>query len=256
MLTSYAAPAAGPAHVICALTLDPATARTLVPPTGGSAWPAQAVLGEGGADAPAGLAVLVEALTSGTYVPGVLVVTDPGLEGNAAIDHDPCTKTVRLNLGADWLNEQRRLPLVGTLAHEIAHHALGHLTSSTGWWRWAGRVAACLALISFGSRTWPLVLVALAVMSAAELVDAAADRAREYAADAHAVLLLGEAGLPGHHIMDAALAAIPAETPRQRSLIGRLISSHPSAADRRRALAVGDHATGWRLVLQALRRDA
>ncbi|GAA3039612.1 M48 family metalloprotease [Streptosporangium longisporum] len=183
---------------------------------------------------PAGLAELTGALARAAHAPAVLVVVDPALEDGALAHGSHCDPDAHITLGADLLADQTRLR--GVLAHEIAHHALGHSQGLTqaSWWQnvcWIG-ICTFVAAIVADSSAWAD--VALVVAIGAHLLAAREQRREEYQADAHSMQLLNAAGLDGHAIVTATLAALPQES-RLYRLAGWIIGSHPTPDARRRA---------------------
>ncbi|MBG0819869.1 M48 family metalloprotease [Planomonospora sp. ID91781] len=200
-----------------------------------------------------GLAELVCALRHCAQLPGLLIRVEPDLGGNAGAFGTRCDRTPRIELGADLLHDADSLPLYGVLAHEIAHHALGHdaerpLWQSPAWWSKAALLAALVL-----EAPLPVLLVLAVVALAAALATARRERLAEYDADAHAVRLLDAAGLPGRRLVAAALADL-VDGPAWYRLTVALFDSHPSARARRRVLASDRPAPrlAWALLWQRI----
>ncbi|GAA3037550.1 M48 family metalloprotease [Streptosporangium longisporum] len=184
---------------------------------------------------PAGLAELTGALARAAHAPAVLVVVDPALEDGALAHGSHCDPDAHISVGADLLADTTRLR--GVLAHEIAHHALGHSQglTRTSWWQIICRIGAAtvVAAVVVGSSAW--VTIALVVAIGAHLLAAREQRREEYQADVHSMHLLDAVGLDGRAIVTATLAALPQES-RLYRLAGWIIGSHPTPDARRRAL--------------------
>ncbi|MER5320868.1 M48 family metalloprotease [Streptosporangium roseum] len=193
----------------------------------------------------AGLAELTATLRRAARLPGLLVYIAPELGDNAYAGSRPCGPAPLVGIGADLLDDSRSAALHGAVAHEIAHHALGHVTSLVvpalervaAW----ATVGAMLATIVPAPRWVPLVLVAVAAV--AYVTAAWRRRATEYAADAHAVALLDAAGLPGAAIVAAMLTEDFATEPRWYARGGWLIGSHPLTRSRLRRITSLDQLT-------------
>ncbi|MGW4640787.1 M48 family metalloprotease [Sphaerisporangium sp. NPDC004334] len=197
------------------------------------------------ADLP-GLAKLICALRHSARLPGLLVHITPELEDNAEALAVRCDRTPRIDLGTGLLGEGDAL--YGVLAHEIAHHALGHGVAAPFWRRpsWWARAALLAGLIVH----LPVLLLGVLGCLVVAVHAAGVRRARleEFDADFHAVLLLDAAGLPGRRLMAAALADL-IDLPAGYRLIGWLLDDHPSAKARRRLLATGRRARRLRWAL-------
>ncbi|MEV4180689.1 M48 family metalloprotease [Streptosporangium canum] len=208
-----------------------------------------------------GLAALVWALRSAAELPGVAVIVDPALGDNAAAaDCGRCARVPVLELGADLLQARRRLALCGTLAHEIAHLALGHPgQGSAAEWQHTARVAAIGALLVLVfDRPWAA--VGLTVVAAAlHLLGTRVRRLAEYDADSYAVTLLERAGMPGAQTVTAMLADVADDEPRWYTLAGWAVGEHPTAAARLRTIGTGlcaprlDWRSAWRCTATGLR---
>ncbi|GAA2870548.1 hypothetical protein GCM10010517_30780 [Streptosporangium fragile] len=201
----------------------------------------------GSVDLP-GLVELVCALRHCAQLPGLLIRITPELDGNAEAAGSRCDRTPRIGLGTDLLRAPESLPLYGVLAHEIAHHALGHGRPRV-FWRDPAWLAKA-ALLSGVVLRLPVAVLAVLVclVLAAALAGARRDRLQEYDADAHAVRLLDAAGLPGRRLVTAALADLIDAPPGHR-VIGWAFDGHPSARARRRVLATGRPARRLRWAL-------
>ncbi|GAA2279247.1 hypothetical protein GCM10010149_23710 [Nonomuraea roseoviolacea subsp. roseoviolacea] len=187
----------------------------------------------------AGLADLVAALRDAARLPGLLVYVAGELGDNATAEARPCGSAPVVGVGADLLDDHRSPELVGSVAHEIAHHALGHLS---GWlvpaldWLYiwtcvAGIMSAFLPVPGWISPA----LLSLAL--AARLCVSWLRRAAEFAADRHAVALLDSLGMPGRQIVTAMLTRDLAVEPIWYAMVGWLAGTHPPAHARLRRLA-------------------
>jgi hypothetical protein len=172
------------------------------------------------------------------HVPGVVVQVDHALGDNAVAYRDAGgARTRRIALGAEAAFGPADV-LYGTVAHEVAHHVLGHV-DATPMQRlaYAGRAALgvmpFLAYFLAGRELW-LACAALAV--AYGLLTALEGwilRRVELAADARSVHLLNATGLDGRMVVRAFLAP---ETWWKR-VASTLWGSHPSTAARLRVIA-------------------
>ncbi|MER7131336.1 M48 family metalloprotease [Streptosporangium saharense] len=180
-----------------------------------------------------GLAELTQTLHQAAGDGSVLVVIDPDLADGARTYGDLCSGVHRIDLGADLLADRARL--YGALTHEIAHHALGHLTARRPWLRVCQAAAVAAVVFLLTGYPWPAT-AAVALAVAAYLVDARQQRREELAADAHSVALLNAAGLPGHTIVAATLAAGPAD-PWWHRAGGWIGGSHPTMRSRQAAVS-------------------
>lgn len=195
-----------------------------------------------------GLAELACALRHCAQLPGLLIRISPDMDGNAAALESRCDRIPRIDLGADLLHEGGSVPLYGVLAHEIAHHALGH-GRSLPFWRSPAWLATAALLSGLVLRLPLAALVFLAcLLLVARMAGARRGRLEEYDADAHAVRLLDAAGLPGRRLVAAALADLVDMPPGFR-VIGWLFDGHPSARARRRTLGTGRPARRLRWAL-------
>ncbi|MEV7907743.1 M48 family metalloprotease [Streptomyces anulatus] len=195
-----------------------------------------------------GLAELVAALRHRAELPGVLIRLDSELGTNAEALGSHCSRTARIDLGAELLQEPASRALYGTIAHEIAHHALDHGQAALVRHYRAGLAKTGL-LVGLALRLPFAVLVALAFLAlVAHLAAARAARLEEYDADTYAVRLLDAVGLPGRRIVAAALADLPAESAGYL-LAGWMFGSHPTPRARRRTLASGRPARRMRWAL-------
>ncbi|MEV7012009.1 M48 family metalloprotease [Streptosporangium sp. NPDC051022] len=188
-----------------------------------------------------GLAALAEALRTAAHLPGVVVVVDSAIGDNAAAGgHDRCSRTPVLELGADLLGEPRRQVLEGTLAHEVAHLALGHPTRSWATiWRNAARAAVAGALLT-AAAGWLQTAVVLAALTVALcLITVRVRRLEEYDADHYAVTLLDRLGQPGLQILTTMLVDAARDEPAWYSWGGWVAGEHPTAAARLRAVGRG-----------------
>lgn len=187
-----------------------------------------------------GLADLAARIASAASAGDVLVVVEG--EGTYGYAHTgPCTPARRIGLGRDLLTVPPHM--AGVLAHEVAHHALGHLDRPDMWatvQRWALRVAVA-ALVAGGYlpavRLAALALagVAALVCVAALLLDAGRDRRDEYEADAHAVQLLDALGHDGRAATAASLRPMESD-PWWYRAVGWLAGTHPTPAARLRRI--------------------
>ncbi|MEV0826407.1 M48 family metalloprotease [Nonomuraea rubra] len=190
-----------------------------------------------GGDDVSGIAELVRLLTSGADLPGVVVLVDEDLgDTAAALEVDQCGHTPMLLCGSAWV-EGSRLAMYGTIAHEVAHHALGHTRASA---RVLLPRLPCFALVAaaaalLGGHVWVAALILLAA-PLARLVCLRRCRRHEREADAHAVTLLNAAGLPGTASLTAVLDGIAAAESRWNRTLGWLAATHPPVWARRRHL--------------------
>ncbi|GAA3096403.1 M48 family metalloprotease [Streptosporangium carneum] len=180
------------------------------------------------------LARLTGMLTRTATVDDVLVVIEPGLEDAAVSYTDPCTGVRRIGLGTGLLNGPAAR-LHGALAHEVAHHALGHTHGSA-----RGRdvrivIALTMGAVLAGAPGWLMVL-GLAAGVVLTLLERRDERREEIAADVYSVRLLDGAGLPGHSIVTTTLAEAPAD-PWWYRAGGWITGTHPTLRARRRAVA-------------------
>ncbi|MFG1755921.1 M48 family metalloprotease [Streptosporangium sandarakinum] len=184
-----------------------------------------------------GLAELTSALACAVQAPAVLVTIDPDLLDGALAYGSDCDGVSRVVLGAELLADEMRLR--GVLAHEIAHHALRHGQGAVRWWDGAANAALAAALVAIVAGL-PLaaILGAAAAAIALRLISGRVQRLEEYDADTYSVRLLEAAGLDGHAIVTATLAAIPQES-RWYRVLGWIAGSHPTPDARRRAIASG-----------------
>jgi len=191
-----------------------------------------------GSAAPAGLAELVATLRTAAHLPGVLVIVDSDGATGAEATSMVCLPAPQIRLGADLLDEQHSMRLQGALAHEIAHHALGHLSGPTLWRRIA---AGCGigALLALATHLPAWLITALVVVAAVNhLLATQAIRLQEHDADLYAARLLEQVGRDGTAIVAATLTALPTPSLWERT-VGRLTASHPTPAARLRVLASG-----------------
>ncbi|MFF0249590.1 M48 family metalloprotease [Streptosporangium sandarakinum] len=199
-----------------------------------------------------GLAELVCALRHCAQLPSLLIRITPDLDGNAEAFGTRCDRTPRIGLGRDLLDEPGSLPLYGVLAHEIAHHALGHGTPRPFWRNpvWLAKTTLLGALIIH--LPWACLAFLVCTVLVTQLAAARRERLQEYDADMHAVRLLDAAGLPGRRLVGAALADLVDE-PLSYRLIWWAFDGHPSARARRRNLATGRPARRlrWALLWQS-----
>ncbi|SNT60628.1 Peptidase family M48 [Streptosporangium subroseum] len=202
----------------------------------------------------AGLAGLVWALRCAAELPGVVVVVDAQLGTNAvAVDQGRCARAPMMKLGANLLQTPQSLALYGTLAHEIAHLALGHTdTCSAPEWKHTSRVAGVGALVTLALNRPGAAATLAAVSAVLHLIASRVSRVAEYDADTYAVTLLERAGLPGVQTMTAMLTDVADDDPRWYALAGWIAGEHPAAAARLRNLSRGFTAprrtwrTAWR----------
>ncbi|WP_436764377.1 M48 family metalloprotease [Streptosporangium sp. V21-05] len=192
---------------------------------------------------PAGLVELVATLRTAAHLPGVLVIVDTDGDTGAEATSMVCLPTAQIRLGAHLLDEQHSMRLQGALAHEIAHHALGHLSGPSLWRRIAaGCGLGALLVLAAHLPAW-LVLATAAVAAVNHLLATQAIRLQECDADLYSARLLTEVGRDGVAIVTATLDALPAPTLWQRT-VGRLTASHPTPDVRLRVLASG-RAPSW-----------
>ncbi|MFF5115044.1 M48 family metalloprotease [Streptosporangium sp. NPDC000509] len=188
--------------------------------------------------APAGLVELVATLRTAAHLPGVLVIVDSDSGTGAEATSMVCLPVAQIRLGADLLDEHNSMRLQGALAHEIAHHTLGHLSGPNLWRRLA---AGCGigALLALAAHLPAWLAVALAVVAAVNhLLATQAIRLQEHDADLYAARLLEQVGRDGTAIVAATLAALPTPSLWERT-VGRLTASHPTPTARLRVLASG-----------------
>ncbi|GAA3158463.1 hypothetical protein GCM10010466_56510 [Planomonospora alba] len=185
----------------------------------------------------AGLATLADTMRTAARLPGMLVYISPELGDNACAGMQ-CAPAPVVGIGAA-LFDARAAALQGALAHEIAHHALGHTTDPVVPVLDRLTTAAAVAAVLAWPARLPLALVVIlaAVAAVLRLTSAWWQRRAEYAADAHAARLLDAAGLPGRPIVAVMLTAdLPGE-PRWYGRGGWLIGSHPTTPARIRRIA-------------------
>ncbi|MFC7382213.1 M48 family metalloprotease [Sphaerisporangium rhizosphaerae] len=139
------------------------------------------------------------------------------------------------------LQDDTALILPATLAHEIAHQALGHpgrrILRLLTHLQCAGLAFGVLAMALHAP--WPLILVTAVVTVAARLCLDRTYCHDELAADLHAVTLLDRAGIPGRRAIGATLAEDAAAEPRWHALTGWIFTGHPTVSARLRNLRQG-----------------
>ncbi|MFI7632442.1 M48 family metalloprotease [Microbispora rosea] len=186
---------------------------------------------------PAALTALIGALSRAADLPAVAVLVDHDLADNAIAVRTDCHRTPLVELGADLLDGADDV-LAATVAHELAHIALGHETEQRT--VWADRVCglAALGLAVVIAADGPLVAgyAAAALSAVAHLVSTRWQRHMELAADRHAVTLLDQAGMDGYAAMSAMLRDIGAGESALYRRGGWMGSSHPTAIQRFRAV--------------------
>jgi Zn-dependent protease with chaperone function len=167
-----------------------------------------------------------------------IVTIDPDQGDNACAYLDPCTGAARIDIGATDSNDA----MAGTLAHEFAHHQLGHVGRGRTWrtiHRWAAYalVGSMLAAMYVPALTWlalQVMWIELAVFVLSMLVGTARERAGEYAADAQAIRLLNGLGIDGRAATIASLRE-PADPWWHR--VTWPVDTHPTTAARLRRIA-------------------
>lgn len=171
-------------------------------------------------------------------LPRLLVASSSSARGGARADiPSDCTPGPTITLGVEALDEP---PLVrlATLAHEIAHHALGHPGKTIAYvLAYAQRGALAGVLLAAGMGAWSMVAACLVLALAVRLVNDATYRADEYAADAHALALLDRAGFNGETAMTAMFTADIVRDPWWHVAGGWVLSGHPPVHARARRLA-------------------
>ncbi|MCT9932465.1 M48 family metallopeptidase [Planotetraspora sp. A-T 1434] len=163
---------------------------------------------------------------------------DPSL-GDQAVATSPtrCGQATTVTLGADLL-DANDLILHGVLAHEVAHHHLGHPRNRALFFLAHAMNAAVgcgLAALSL-HLTW----VAAVLFAAAGMCRLVSDwlcRRCEYAADEHAVALLNAAGFPGARAVAAMVDDCAHTEPRWVRWGGWLVAGHPTVRARAARLA-------------------
>ncbi len=155
------------------------------------------------------LAEHADALRRAAALPGLLVHVHPEIQGGAvSYGPDRCSPVPGVVLSPSLLTGED-LALVGTLAHEVAHHALRHHRRTlTMVLLGALRTAQVAGLVALVMDVVPVALLAAILAVGVRLVDDMVCRGEEYAADAHAVALLTQIGLPGRRAVLAMLATI------------------------------------------------
>ncbi|GGS74185.1 hypothetical protein GCM10010156_36410 [Planobispora rosea] len=183
---------------------------------------------------PASLAALADTLRTAAALPGLLVYLSPELDDNACAETRRCTPAPLVGIGTALLATAGSDALHGTIAHEIAHHALGHSTDPAV--PLLDRLSTCSAIgaaLAWAAHLPGALTLALAVVAiTAYLTSAWMQRRAEYAADAYAAVLLDRIGQPGAAIVAATLSAHLADEPRWYARIGWLTGSHPTTAAR------------------------
>lgn len=182
-----------------------------------------------------GLAALTAVLRDAAHLPGLLVYVTDEFGDNARAEARWCDSAPRIGIGAELLQEHRSVTLLGSMAHEVAHHALSHVSGSiaqvlerAAFWAYT---AAVLAAVLPSAPVWGIpVLLGMALV--AYLVARWRWRAAEYAADRHAVALLNGLGLPGRQVVTTMLAEDLAVEPTWYTLVGWLAGTHPPAISR------------------------
>ncbi|MEV0197386.1 M48 family metalloprotease [Nonomuraea sp. NPDC050691] len=187
-----------------------------------------------------GLAALAAVVRDAAHLPGLLVYVADELGDNATAETRSCGSVLRVGIGADLLEERRSAALLGSVAHEVAHHALGHLTgllvpALERVAVWSYTVAVVAAVVAPVPRWVTPVLLVVAL--SAYLVARWWRRAAEYAADRHAVSLLDGLGLPGRQVVTAMLREDLEVEPAWYAVVGRLAGSHPPAISRLHRIA-------------------
>ncbi|MET8145674.1 M48 family metalloprotease [Sphaerisporangium sp. NPDC005288] len=217
-----------------ALTSSPATPPLIERPLTMTVHPP---IPAAGPDAEAA-AVLADALRRAADLPGVLMRRDVELGPAAQLTESRCTHVPIVHLGAE-LAAGPLAPLTGTLAHELAHQALGHLRTRplVVWWA-CHQLTLMAGVLALALRSpWCLVLFAACV--AARIIWARISRTQEYQADAYAVRLLDRTGLPGLDITTSTLWAGQHHDTWWYRTVGWMTGTHPTAAARVRHLHRG-----------------
>ncbi|GGP97425.1 M48 family metalloprotease [Streptosporangium pseudovulgare] len=244
--------AAGPRHTALGDALFARAARTDLTPMIRYAA-AEEAAARAGRRAPAragndleGLTGLAWALHRAAGLPGVLVHIDDELGDNAAaVDTGRCHRTPMVELGSGLLDGPADV-LAATLAHEIAHVALGHHDRRRI--PWAERtcaVAGTAAAIALVTSQVMFGIAAAVVAAGAHLLGAYWARRQEYAADARGAGLLDEIGLPGASAMSAMLHGLEAHESTAYRRGGWIGATHPTSRQRRRALVLPPRRIRW-----------
>ncbi|GIH93914.1 hypothetical protein Psi01_45440 [Planobispora siamensis] len=186
------------------------------------------------APSPAAVAELAGTLRTAAALPGLLVYLAPELGDNACAEIRRCTPVPLVGIGTDLLANTGSAALHGTIAHEIAHHALGHPTAPAVpvLERLSAWSALGAALVWAARLPGALVLTLAIVAITAYLASTWCQRRAEYAADAYAAVLLDRIGQPGTAIVAATLTTHLADEPHWYARIGWLIGSHPATRAR------------------------
>lgn len=176
---------------------------------------------------------LIAALCSAARMPvAVARLSDAAGTPYALGSLSQCHPAPLIDVGEDILEKDATAAL-GATAHEIAHHALGHVASlgrnTAEKVAWFALFAGWAASI-FGYRVFSL--PALFLIGAAGAWRGRTGRKREYAADEAGVQLLNAAGLDGTGTMGATLEWLAAEEPRIHRMGGWVLSGHPLTSRR------------------------
>lgn len=190
------------------------------------------------------LAGMVWALRSTAHLPGVIVKVDPEFLAPDAMvaDGGGCSPIPGVTVSPGLIdgNPANALVLYGTLAHEMAHVRMGHLTDRAHQ-RWTRLMRALLAGAVIGTALAGPSWAALAAVAAAGLVflvRAHGARLAEYEADHQATVLLKAAGVPGTAMTDM-LTGLASHETRWTRRIGWLLDEHPPTASRIAAVRRG-----------------
>jgi hypothetical protein len=179
------------------------------------------------------------ALTAASNVPALMATVhcDPAAPEACATFGHRCHSTAKINVNKELFTGDTAV-VAGSLAHETAHLDLDH--PRTGWRRFVAdtflalSVAAVLGIAV--THCWWILLAWAAVFVAVWVAWARGQMRVELAADARGTELLEAAGLDGR----ACMAAMLADVARQQTLgdlvAGWVLTGHPSAARRTRAL--------------------
>lgn len=198
--------------------------------------------------APSAVADLATRLAQAMDVSDVIVVIDPAEGIHAHAHTDPCTGARRVTLGGDVPAEGHDVT-AAVLAHEYAHHTLGHTAQPRRWYA-AHRAASCITIglvlaaavvPVYAAQAFTAAAVTLVVSVAALLVAMHGERAGEYAADAESVRALDAIGLDGRAAVAASFRHAPAE-PWWYRAGGWLVNTHPTTSARIRRIRANANA--------------
>lgn len=181
---------------------------------------------------------LADTLRRAASLPRLVLVSTPAISGGARADTPTrCTPGPALTIGADVLDGVQPAA-AATLAHEVAHHELGHTTNPMDYVAvYAQRVVAFAAVVAAATDSWLALAVCAALALTIRLMTDAMYRGQEYGADARAVALLDEAGVGGQAAMAAMHAVDMVRDPWWHVAGGWVLSGHPPVHARARRLA-------------------